>query len=60
MLLHVRPHATGVHLARLATIAGEVTPALHFLGQLITAKESSLSKLLHISVFLSELTLDTV
>lgn len=48
MLLHVRPHATGVHLARLATIAGEVTPALRFLGQLITAKDSSLSKLLHI------------
>lgn len=38
--MHFRPQATGVHLARLATIAGliEVTPALRSLGQVIPLK----------------------
>lgn len=40
MPLHFRPQATGIHLARLATIAGliEVTPALRSSGQVILLK----------------------
>lgn len=40
MALHFRPQASGIHLARLATIAGliEVTPALLSSGQVILLK----------------------